>query len=760
LNILEEVNGLAVNARSYAMAADDERHYSLTLPIVLGSVVKYRYTREGEAAMVEEHVSDGRQVRYRLYHVTGPGTIADVVSRWTDTQFSGPTGRISGSVIDAVDGRPLPNLLVAAGGAQALTAADGTFLLEGLPDGVHNLVVFALDGLYRTFQQGARVAAGSTTPAVVTMSPASMVSVVFVVSTPADTIPAVPIRLAGSLYQTGNTFANLSGGMSTIAARMPGLTLLPDGRYSIALSLPAGADLRYLYTLGDGFWNTEKTAANPFPVRQFIVPDSGGQVNDIIESWTTSSAAPITFDLTVPEDTPPDETVSIQFNPLFGWTEPVPMWRLSATRWAYVLASPPGGIGELRYRFCRNDQCGSADDARTMGSNHPGFSVVPGSSPQVVKDTVESWAWLQPEITPMEVVGQPVAVRGSEFIAGVELQPRYHPSWVAHTSNLLNQVQELGANWIVISPTWSYTRNNPPVLELVPGGDPLWQDLSAMINDAHGRGLRVALFPTPRFSLPSTEWWTSGSRDFSWWLVWFDRYRNFALHHADLAERGGAQALVLGGDWLAPALPGGVLADGASSGVPADAESRWRALLEEVRAHYRGPILWALTYAQAVNEPPAFLDAVDQIYVLFSEKLAERADATPEELQAAAGDLLDNGLLPLQTALAKPVLLAAAYPSADGAAMACLPDQQGSCLAVDLLAQPNPDRPEISIDLVEQADIYQALLTSINGRTWISGFVSRGFYPPAMLRDKSTSVHGKPAQDVVTYWFPRLLGSE
>jgi hypothetical protein len=137
------------------MQIDDDRHYSLTLPFTLGSVVKYRYSRQAEAAALEEHISDGRQVRYRIYHVTAPGQVEDVVSRWTDTQFEGTTGRISGQATDASTGQPIPNLLVEAGGVQTFTASDGTFLIEGLLPGVHNLVMYAMDGSYRTYQQGA-----------------------------------------------------------------------------------------------------------------------------------------------------------------------------------------------------------------------------------------------------------------------------------------------------------------------------------------------------------------------------------------------------------------------------------------------------------------------------------------------------------------------------------------------------------------------------------------------------------------------------
>jgi len=57
-----------------------------------------------------------------------------------------------------------------------------------------------------------------------------------------------------------------------------------------------------------------------------------------------------------------------------------------------------------------------------------------------------------------------------------------------------------------------------------------------------------------------------------------------------------------------------------------------------------------------------------------------------------------------------------------------------------------------------QADIYQALLDAVNSRAWIAGFVSRGYCPPTLLQDKSASVHGKQAADILWDWYPRLLG--
>ncbi len=394
INILDEVTGLALNALTYPMDVGDDGSYSLTLKFPVGSVVKYRYARHNSNATLQEHTSDGRPVRYRLYHVQGPGAVQDVVSRWTDTEFEGQSGRITGQVLDAQTGQPVPALLVTAGGAQSLTGSDGSYLLEGLPPGTHNLVAYALDGTYRTFQQGALVATDSTTPAELRLLPAEHVNVTFDLTIPEGTIPAVPIRMAGNLYQLGNTYADLSGGVSTLAPRMPVVSLDAEGNYSLTMSLPAGADIHYTYTIGDGFWNTELTSEGEARMRQMIVPESDITIRDTIESWRTDDATPITLDVTVPAETPPNDYVSVQFNPLFGWTEPIPMWRIGENRWAYVLNGPTQIIGNIRYRFCRNNQCDSADDASTMGPLNPGYPVDSSMLNHTTAKQVNSWAWL------------------------------------------------------------------------------------------------------------------------------------------------------------------------------------------------------------------------------------------------------------------------------------------------------------------------------------------------------------------------------
>jgi hypothetical protein len=761
ITLLDEVTGLAFNPHKYIMQAEDAVHYSVTLPFNLGKVIKYRYSREG-TSIVNEHLYNDRPVRYRLYHVEGPAIVQDVISRWTDTAYQGPTGRIMGEISDYTTGAPIPNVLVTAGGEQAFTLADGTFLLEGLPPGTHNLVFYALDGLFSIYQQGAVIAADSTTPVSVQLSPAKLVTVIFTIKVPSDTPSDAPIRLAGNLYQLGNSFADLSGGVSTLASLMPTLGKLPDGRYLVTLNLPAGMYIEYKYTLGDGLWSSEVTSKGAIRIRQLIIPNNSIEQNDVVDAWHSNSTNPIQFEVKVPPDTPQNDIVSIQFNPGFGWLEALPMWTATNSQgeaiWKFVLTSPFNDLASLRYRYCRQNQCGSADDTATVGINPTGREVDPSANPVAVHDEILSWAWLSEPNTPASVPDIQVTARGPDFTTGVAYQSNHHPSWVPLLPNTINEIQSLDVNWIILSPTWTFTNGSPPILEPLPSQDMLWPELIRSINTAKQVNLNIGLFPVPHFPSHASLWWQNATRDYPWWVSFFERYSNFILHHASIASSTNANSLILGGDWLDPALPDGLLGDGTPSKVPQDSETRWRDLIKQVRDRYSGTIAWALSYPIGISNPPPFLDAVDQVYILWSAPLSSQPNATLEDMQAQAGSIMDQELLPFQQRMGKPVIIAISYPSIDGGSSGCIAILGGGCLDYDMLNLPNPDIPELALNLQDQANAYNAVLYAINQRGWISGYVSMGYYPPTVLQDKSVSIHGKPASGVLWYWSQKYLG--
>ncbi len=753
IDLLDEITGLAINPRHYLLEEIADFQFATRISIPIGSLVKYRYGREGNPPAIE-FTPNNKQVRYRLLKVSGPVIAKDVISAWTDFPYKEKFGRIGGKITDAASNAPLPNIMVAAGGAHTFTSSTGDFLIEGVPEGTHRIVAYCLDGAYDVFQQGATVAVNSVTPANIKLNKSPTVKVTFSVTAPQGSIRGIPMRLIGNTYALGNTFSDLSGGLSTVAARAPLMTMQNDGSYTLTLDLPVGLDLRYKYSLGDGFWNSEISKNGAFRVRQLIVPGKEMVIRDSIDTWTTPNYAPIQFTVKVPSNTPGTDTISIQFNP-YGWTEPVPMWPLGNNQWMYVLYNPLSIVGSVGYRYCRNDQCGVADDEATKGLANQGLIFTPSRLEQNLQDEVEKWAWLQPSTSPTTVVSPEIQGRGSVFTAGIEFSPTYQTTWQAKWNLAFQSVKDINANWLFFTPTWTFTRQNPPVLEAQPGKDPMWQDLVQMAGWAQQKDFKLAVFPNSVQS--GSNWWAGATRDAGWWQSWFDRYEAFLVNFADLATQGKAGMLILGEPSITPAVSG-LLEDGKPSGAPADLAEKWKKIIANVRSHFKGTIYWATAFPQGTKALPIFIDSLDGLYVLWSAPINVSASAKEAEMVTEIGRLFDQELIKIKEAVKKPMIIGINPGSFDGAVKGCA-TVGSSCLPVDSLNQPAADISTLNVDLAEQASIYNAFLTVLNTRKWIDGFVSRGYYPPAAVQDKSSSIHGKPASDMIWYWYPKLLAN-
>jgi len=230
------------------------------------------------------------------------------------------------------------------------------------------------------------------------------------------------------------------------------------------------------------------------------------------------------------------------------------------------------------------------------------------------------------------------------------------------------------------------------------------------------------------------------------------------LTYAALAERAGVDKLVIGGPEVAPALPGGLLADGSPSGAPFDAEARWLALIEEVRQRFLGRVAFEIEFGRTLQAPPDFLDAVDQVHVYWHVPLGEGRGLTSEEMQAAAFAALDGSLLAEPNLKVMPIFLSVEYLSVDGGAAGCAPSADRSCRppeSFDAGADPDPD---LAVDLEEQSQALNAVILAAYARETVQGFYARRYYPPVALHDKSASVNGKPASQMLAYWFTRISG--
>jgi len=736
LNILDEVTGLALNPLTYEMEQRDDTHFSLELPINLGTVLKYRYSRSDDVPIMEVNAS-GEDVRYRMAVVEAPMTIYDTVTAWGDQPYQGGTGKIVGSILDASTNTPVPNILVCAGGRSSFTASDGTFIIDGLPDGTHNLVAYSLDGKYLPFQQGALLNSGLTTPADIHILPGQPVNLTFLLQVPSE-YKDLPIRIAGSILQLGNTFTDLSGGTSISAARMPLMAGLEDGRRYLTLSVAAGTYIEYKYTLGDGFWNSELDEQGRFKLRGLVVPAVDTIIQDEVTTWLAEGTEPIQFDVIAPESTPAGERISIQFNP-YGWMEPIPMWQGVDRHWNFTVYNPINLAGNFTYRYCRNEQCGIADDVATAGNDNPGRSLP--SDSRTIQDTITGWQSLSQTGSP-ELMDA-VIPYGPDYLTGIEFSANYHPDWSPHMNDALRDVQATGANTVVLTPSWTCTDQENPYCDLSLSQSPTWQETYTQIWQAQQLGLTVFLYPQLHFPGTVEEWWLASPHDADWWKRWYLGYERFIIHFADLAQQSGVRNLVIGGAWTFPSLPAGVFPDGTASDSPGDSLDYWNNILTSIRSHYTGTLSWALNYPESFASTPAFLGSVDAFYISFNGPITASPNPSLIELQDGFAGMIDAAVYPLYDIYAKPLYISVAYPSVQYSASGCLV---------------TPDVPCGEVDLGLQTEIYRAALTVVNYRDWLSGFISQGYYPPAQLTDGSTSIHGKPAQQIVGYWYSYIKG--
>ncbi|NIS80876.1 MAG: hypothetical protein GTO14_11850, partial [Anaerolineales bacterium] len=396
LILMDEVTGLAYNTTTHPLDRLDDGRWQVRLTPPVGSLLRYRYTRRAPTPSDEANV-DGKPIEYRVAQIPGPIQINDIIATWTDSSFQGPVGRIIGRISDQENGIPLSEMIVVVAGLRTFSDGEGTFRIEGIPPGLHQLTAFHPTGEYQTVQQGAVIAPESTTPVELHVPRARKVQVTFEVTVPSDTIPGTPLRIAGNVHQMGNTFGQLAGGLSLAPPLMPSATLVTPTNYLAVVTLYSGTDLRYKYTLGDGLWNAERNQNGFFVTRQLIVPDYDLIVKDTVSSWRNGKKGSVQLYVTIPEDTPASDQISLQFNP-FTWFEPLPIWRLDENEWFYVLHGPLDFSGTVGYRYCRNLQCGSADDVTTASPNAMGRPMNSTGGSQELRDEVEAWWWLEKEL--------------------------------------------------------------------------------------------------------------------------------------------------------------------------------------------------------------------------------------------------------------------------------------------------------------------------------------------------------------------------
>jgi hypothetical protein len=289
-----------------------------------GTLVYYVYDHWASEEYAEfnarrEAHGERTEVYARFLHVSdGLSAVDDVVERWVDARATAlPTGSVSGVVVDAVSGEPLPDTNVTLGGLHIATDYAGRFTFRDVAAGNQRITAHRDLHDYGMDSVVAQVPEGGTAEGVrIALEPAPVVDVTFTVALPSDTPADAEVRINGSAFITGarSYFPNqpLSG-----QGEVP-VVLERDGarHASVTLPLRAGMPLAYYYTIGGTGSGREHDANDRQHNRRVMVGDGPTQrVSDAVDRWFTSFSGVVELRVRVPADTPPGTPVFLVRGP-------------------------------------------------------------------------------------------------------------------------------------------------------------------------------------------------------------------------------------------------------------------------------------------------------------------------------------------------------------------------------------------------------------------------------------------------------------
>lgn len=742
LEILDDVTGLYFNSSRFEMSPEGENIYSIRIPLKVLTELKYRYVLDSSTPVSYEQDAEQRQVRFRLLRIDGPQIVEDIVAGWPGSEYRGSVGQITGQVIDQASNAPIPNLLVTAGGSQSISSSDGSFIINNLVPGVHNLVIYSMDGVYETFQQGALIADGATTPVQVFLVKRPTTIVTFDAIIPTGNYNNMPLRFVNNWLNLGNAYADLSSGSSGAAINYPVMTRISRNRYSLTLELPVGAYIRYKYSFGDGFWNSELSDSGNFVTRDLLVREET-RVKNRVSSFSSPDSAEIQFILKTPDNTPVQETVFLQFKP-FGWMEPIPMISKGSGIWEYTLYSPLHLVNTFEFHYCRNGECEIA-----AGVENGVNSITPLSTVQEVTSVVTEWRGLSVDnLDASKLLVHDSLQPRADLIAGVELTPEFYAGWRSSIDDGLMFAAKLGGDYVVLSPTWTARISGNPELNVEPGRDLLWTEAMTQINHVTMSGQLTYLYPRINYAQEPEIFRKSIDSSEEAQAAWFEQFRRFLFHYADLAQIMDVKGMIIEEPAVLclPNTQTSIYQDATSCAL---SSAQWDSLITGIRARYSGTLIGVAIFNADISFVPEWLDQVDVIYTLLSPAI-ELSDGSAEEIDGEFDRILDTLVYPALKVYDKPVLIGISYPSSDKANLGMPASQYNQ-----IVTPHSADNEVVALEL--QAKLYNSAVLSSASRDWISGFFARGFYPYAELQDGSSSIYRKPTSEILWFWFHYLL---
>jgi len=290
----------------------------------------------------------------------------------------------------------------------------------------------------------------------------------------------------------------------------------------------------------------------------------------------------------------------------------------------------------------------------------------------------------------------------------------------------LRLLTETNTNWISLCFSWVQSNTTSHDIHPDPTRTPSTDSVKHAIATAHSLGLKVMLKPMvdtleeEKNQGYPTVWRgeIQPSDD------WFESYSNFINSFAEFAEQNDVDLFSVGCEFKETTRE----------------KEYWKKVISGVRERYFGPITYAADWTNF--QDIEWWDSVDYVGIdaYFPLTLFNSAP-TLEELKTVwsnYADEIDAWLSPVN----KPVIFTEiGYRSGDGTSMA-----------------PSNYWSDMSVDLQEQSDCYEAAFHALWNRSWFHGFYWWTWIHDPMkggIDDPNHTPQNKPVQDVITYWYSR-----
>ena len=313
------------------------------------------------------------------------------------------------------------------------------------------------------------------------------------------------------------------------------------------------------------------------------------------------------------------------------------------------------------------------------------------------------------------------------------LPPLEHPyhglAWQIHHSEgcvdtarrLLGEMADLGADAVLISNAGYQEHAGSASFRIDPNVTPSEAQWLEIFKIAHSHGLRVILMPIILLSDPRGSEWRGVINPPSW-DDWFEQYRDFLLHFARIAQKGGVDVMTVGSELISTETY----------------TARWHRLIRDVRKVFTGKLSYSANWDH--YKAVEFWDELDLVGMTSYYKLAAEPNPSLESL-IEAWKPIKRGILRWQRDIGKPLLFTeAGWCSQEGASI----EPWNYYYKQDATAA----------GLKEQENCYQAFIETwartpqVGGVLWWEWNESAGG-----TDDYNYTPRGKPAEEVLRQWF-------